>query len=278
MAEQPPPPTERDLEAALRDLAPHVAYPATPHLQSSLHRRLQDRARPQGSSADAWPRPTPHRVVPRFVGAVVAAALVVGSLLTVSSDARAALAHWLDLPGVIIIRRPPSTTPAPPGTSLRLGQHLSLKVARARLPYAIMLPTAPGFHVPDAVYVRTPPSDGEVALAYRARSGLPRTATTRLGLLLTEFRGDIQGRTLFGKTLSPGPGARLDIVSVNGATGYWITGKPHSFWYISSDGAYVPETLRLAGDTLLWQHGNVTLRLESSLSKEAALRVAASIR
>lgn len=37
-------------------------------------------------------------------------------------------------------------------------------------------------------------------------------------------------------------------------------------------------TLRLAGSTLLWTHGEQTLRLEGQLSKAEALRVAASMR
>lgn len=279
MAERPPPPTDRDLEAALRDLAPHIAYPATPHLRASLHRRLQERARLEVPTVGALsPRPAPRRAVPRLVAALTAAVILAGSLLAASPGARVALARWLGVPGVIIVQQLPSATPAPLGTNLRLGRRLSLAAARARAPFAILLPATPSLGVPDEVYLRTPPAGGAVTLAYRAHPGLPREATTGLGLLLTEFRGGIQGQTLFGKGLGPGPGAHLDIVDIEGGTGYWITGKPHSFWYTGTDGAYAPETLRLAGNTLLWQRGDVTLRLESNLSKEAALRVAASIR
>ena len=35
--------------------------------------------------------------------------------------------------------------------------------------------------------------------------------------------------------------------------------------------------IRLAGNVLLWEHGDLTLRIESSLSKELALAVAESV-
>jgi hypothetical protein len=40
----------------------------------------------------------------------------------------------------------------------------------------------------------------------------------------------------------------------------------------------VPETIRLAGNVLLWERGELTLRIESGLTKEGAVRVAASVR
>lgn len=42
------------------------------------------------------------------------------------------------------------------------------------------------------------------------------------------------------------------------------------------DGQFRENTARLAGKTLLWQLGDVTLRLEGELSKEEALRIARS--
>jgi hypothetical protein len=40
----------------------------------------------------------------------------------------------------------------------------------------------------------------------------------------------------------------------------------------------VDETLRLVGDTLVWEASGLTLRVEGAPSLEAALRVAASLR
>jgi hypothetical protein len=38
------------------------------------------------------------------------------------------------------------------------------------------------------------------------------------------------------------------------------------------------ERIRLAGNTLLWAHGDLIFRLESTLPREAARRIAASLR
>jgi hypothetical protein len=67
-------------------------------------------------------------------------------------------------------------------------------------------------------------------------------------------------------------------VTVDGERGVWITGKPHGFGFVDARGRAWFERLRLAGDTLLWQRGPLTLRLEGALSKAAALRVARAVR
>ena len=38
------------------------------------------------------------------------------------------------------------------------------------------------------------------------------------------------------------------------------------------------DTLRLAGNTLIWHHGDVLVRLEADVSKATALRIARSMR
>jgi hypothetical protein len=232
MAEHSWPPSEPDLEAALRNLGPHVPYPPTPPIAASVRQRLAARVVDREAGAPRTRRSLTQRapvgVARRVAAALVLAALVLGgTVLTVSADARAAFARWLGVSGVVIAPHPPSPAPPHSGPPLHLGRRLSLAAARARVRYPILLPTSPDLRTPDEVYLRTPPSGGEVALVYRARRGLPRTATTGVGLLLTEFRADIQTETLFGKALQPGPGAHLELVSVNGTTGYWITGAPH---------------------------------------------------
>ncbi len=55
-------------------------------------------------------------------------------------------------------------------------------------------------------------------------------------------------------------------------------GAPHTFSYFAPDGDYMQETIRLAGNTLLWQDGDLTLRLESSLDRNRAVEIAKSMR
>jgi hypothetical protein len=67
-------------------------------------------------------------------------------------------------------------------------------------------------------------------------------------------------------------------VTVNGGRGFWLEGAPHQFFYRDPDGSVRPDTLRLAGNTLLWEQGGVTLRLEADLTRDQALRLASTFR
>jgi len=71
----------------------------------------------------------------------------------------------------------------------------------------------------------------------------------------------------------------VEPVAVNGQPGFWIQGAPHLFFYRvgGSTGSIEQETLRLAGNTLIWTQGNLLLRLEAQVDKATALRIAASI-
>jgi hypothetical protein len=169
----------------------------------------------------------------------------------------------------------------PVGTHLRLGRRVTLAQAQAHAGFHIVLPAA--LPQPDEVYLGTPGQGGpmpgpppgqavQVALVYRAGPRLPRATTTGVGLLLTE----LQGSPMLGKFLDVG--TRVEPVSVHGAPGYWLTGKPHGFGYLGPNGQPYIESVRLAGNVLLWQHGTLLLRLESALPKAAALRIAGSVR
>jgi len=43
------------------------------------------------------------------------------------------------------------------------------------------------------------------------------------------------------------------------------------------DGQDRPETMRMAANTLIWEHAGVTYRIESGLSKADAFRIAAGL-
>jgi hypothetical protein len=162
----------------------------------------------------------------------------------------------------------------PAGAHLRLGQALALAEARARVAFPVLTPDLPELGAPDEVYLSDPPAGGQVTLVYRAGPGRPVAAgETGVALLLAQFRAlDI----FVGKGL--GPGTRLEELTVNGGRGYWIEGGPHLLVYRDASGAVRDEMTRLAGNVLLWEQGGQTLRLEGALTKEAALRVAASLR
>ena len=48
--------------------------------------------------------------------------------------------------------------------------------------------------------------------------------------------------------------------------------------YLDRNGNQIQDQTRLAGNVLLWQHGDVTFRIEADTTKGRALRIAASAR
>jgi len=92
-------------------------------------------------------------------------------------------------------------------------------------------------------------------------------------MLVMEFQGRIE--LPFLEKLVRGDQVR--DVEVGGSRGYWIEGE-HSLVYLDERGVAFDERGRLADNTLLWQRGAVTLRLESALPMEEAIRVAESMR
>lgn len=300
MAEREQAPSDDALRRALAELGERLAFPQAPDLAARIHDRLPIPTGGGTGVADEHQRiptqvvahpsapvssPAPQRLRPRWMlgrgrllVAALGAALLLAVLLALIPGARAGIDRWLGLPGVIIVDGPavPALLPSPVGGNLALGRRLPLAEVRRHLPFAVLIPALPAFRVPDEVYLGDDPAPGQVALVYRARPGLSRAASTGVGLLLTEFLGD-PGVERFFIRKALDPGARLEQVAVHGQPGYWLTGGPHLFWYTGRDGTVRSETIRLAGNTLLWTQGHLTLRLESGLDRAAALRIAASI-
>jgi hypothetical protein len=296
MAESIVSPGDRELDRALSDLARHVTYPPTPDIASGVRRRLANQpARPR-PFAGLWSEiqriwDTLLPLQRRLAVAALVLVAVAGTIVAVSPEARTAIAERLGLRGVqiqqvpsiptqtvpsaVVISSPaglPSPAAASPGSRLNLGQPMTLEQVRARVGYPVRVPGALG--APDEVYLLDVPAGGQVALIYYARPDLPQANGTGVGLLLTEFQGNVTSTGAIGKGLPPG--TRLEAVQVNTGPGYWIDGDPHAFFYLDARGQVRTETTRLAGSVLLWEQGELTLRLEAALSKDAALQIAAS--
>jgi sigma-70-like protein len=88
------------------------------------------------------------------------------------------------------------------------------------------------------------------------------------GMSLTALRTGVDARVLVQKLVPPG--TSVEEVDVDGSPGYWISGAPHA---VERDAV-----MRLAGNTLLWQQGDVTLRLEGAPDLPTALAVARTLR
>ncbi len=263
------------LEAALRDVGSHLAYPPTPDLATAVRRRLAARPAPSRRSWAAW-LPL-HR---RLAVALAALLVLAGAALAFSPEARTAVAERLGLRGVWIEHLPWMPTP-PPGTvgpNLDLGDRVTLEEARARVGFPVLLPTLPELGAPDEVYLGSGPAGGQVALVYWTRPGLPPASETGVVLLLVEFRAG--PGTLSSGVLGKGLGldTRIAEVAVNGGRGVWIEGAPHLLFLPDARGQFRQEPVRVAGNVLLWEQGELTLRIEGALSQDKALRIAASVR
>lgn len=260
-----------DLERELRELGKRLEYPPAPDVTDRVLGRIRSGAestceRRWGLPASPWQR---------VAAVALVVVLAVTSVLGISPQARTAAAEWLGLGGIKITFLPSNPEVEPVGANLKLGKKVSLEEARRQVSYRILVPGLPKLGEPDTVYVGEPPPGGQVSLVYRARPGLPRAAETDVAVLLTEFRGSTR-RVYFDKVL--GPDTELEAVNINGGRGYWIEGAPHVFAYEDANKNIQQEKLRLAANTLIWEQGELTLRLEGELSKEEALRVAESVR
>jgi hypothetical protein len=267
---------ELDLEGALADLAASLEFPPTPDLAAAVAARLDQAPAP----APARPRrrwwPAGWR---RLAVAGLAAVLLAAAVLVASPGTREAVARRLGLRGigVQIGGPPPPTATTTPGArlDLGLGDRVTLAEARRRVDWTVLVPTVPGFQQPDAVFISpVMPAGGRVDLVYRARPGLPASQFTDAGLLITEFQGRPTPEFL-KKVAVMGV---VEEVTVGGEPGYWFSGEPHFFTYVDARGDFREEQTRLAGNTLIWQRGDLTLRLEGQLPKEQAIRIAESMR
>jgi hypothetical protein len=207
------------------------------------------------------------------------AALVMSfaALLTVSPEARTVVADRLGMRGVTV-EQPHAVTLPTAGTRGKigpdnLGERVIMDEARARVGFPVLVPTDSELGPPDEMYVDFAIPGGQVGLVYGPRAAIPATA-----FFLFEFQspqGSIN-QGLLGKQLAVE--TRVEAIQVNGGRGLWIEGAPHVLYIPDARGEMRAETVRLAGNVLLWEQGDVTLRLEGPLSKELALRIAASVR
>ena len=90
-------------------------------------------------------------------------------------------------------------------------------------------------------------------------------------MLLTQFRASVQEAAL--RKVVPG-GSQVEEVSVSGQKGYWFEGSPHLLSFADARGRFVEDHSRLAGNPLIWEEGDITVRVESALPRDEAVRLA----
>ncbi|MBI2773292.1 MAG: hypothetical protein HYX56_02205 [Chloroflexi bacterium] len=258
--------TESEIETALRDLGAHMAYPRMPDLLPAVRARLEER-----------PAPALWRVFwsPRLavVPALATIALLLAAALALQPIGASA-AEAIGLRGLQIFRAP-TAPPAAAGSALLSDARAAGSSAEASrlVGFTVLEPASLGR--PDAIYVRTTPQGSQAFLVYGPRTGIAPSAQTGVSVLVTEARGTVEV-PLLGKVV--GPGSRVEQLTVNGARAVWIEGAPHQFFFRSPAGEIVVDTLRLAGNVLVWEQAGVLVRIEADVPKDAALRIAATVR
>jgi hypothetical protein len=258
---------DRDLERTLSDIGTRLDGPPRDMWPAVRARIAERRARPWWSRLGFDGR----TLAP--IAATLAVILVAAFLLTPDLAARAA--EVLGLPGAQIFRISTTPTPMPTtGAYVSFPGQLAASAAEASrlVGFQVREPAALG--PADEIYVELAPV--RVTLVYRTRQGLPVTALPGISALIVEFKGSLDAPIL-GKAI--GPGTTLEAVPLSsGNAAYWLAGQPHQFFYRDSTGNIQPDTLRLAGNTLLWDAAGITYRLEAQVTRDEAVRIASSFR
>jgi hypothetical protein len=229
-----------ELERDLRETGRLLAYPPEPDLVPRVRERLGE-------------APRMRLFARRRVLVLALAALVVAIAAAFAvPPARTAILRFFHIGGETIERV--ETLPNAPRLSpiAGLAGPMSAKDAADRAGFNLILPPK---H--DGIYAQ----DGIIATYLRSR------------VVLTEARGDLG---LIKKVA--GPQTRIEPVRVNDHDGVWISGAPHVVMYFDSQGRLYDKHVRIAGNTLVWAYGSVTLRIEGPLTQAQALSIASAIR
>jgi hypothetical protein len=243
------------LERMLADAGQAAEWPPAPDMAPAVARHIREER----------PASVPRR---RFrMRRPVALAFAALLLLTAGAAAVPAIRDpILDFLGLrsVKIERVPSLPKLPPktqaGARLGLGTRTDFVAAWKQVQFTPGLPSGLGNA---EVYVDTTTPGGRISLVYRGGK-----------LLLMELEGNLVLQFL-AKFIPPG--TTVERVMVQGERGLWIHGALHEFAYQDANGEFRTESVRLAGDTLLWRSKGLLMRLEGAKTKAEALRIANSV-
>jgi hypothetical protein len=242
--------TDEELGETLRALEALLLQPRPPDVASEVRAAIRAGRRPRRRLSSG------ARIVILIAAAVLAVA-----------TAAAAAKLVIDLGG-IRIEREPTLTATPTGSPIAgvaLGEPITLPEATVAAGFAPVVPRELG--APDRVWLTSgtnafgEPDTVLVAMAWRSRPGLPRIPGTPFGASLIEVSGDVD-------LLVKHVGAPFDHLQE--ADAYWID-APHEVELLTRDGTRV---FPVTANVLLWQRGNLALRLETALPQQQAIRVA----
>jgi len=258
-----PPRDEHEMGTALAELARTVVFPLTPPIAAAVGAQLREQP-PRGWRAAL---PGSGWRIGRSLALAVAALLVL---------AAAAVAFGIAIGGLRITFAPGTPPPLPSGAvqSRAFGEEVGLDEARQRAEFQVLVPSLAAAGQPDHVYYSDVPSGGTVSLVWGPRPGYPADANG-IGPVITEFQATVDP-AVWEKMLYEG--TTVTSTDVGGHTALWVAGGEHTFFYRDASGRRVDSSLRLVGDTLIWESGGLVLRIEGAPSLTAAAVVARSLR
>jgi hypothetical protein len=255
--------TDDQLGAELAALAPSIRWPRTPDVATRAEHAIREAERRPSLAPTLLSLPSRRRTV-----LVIAAAL----LLLAAAAFAAKLVIDIGAASIAVIPGRPTALPTATVTGGDLGRPVTIEEAASIAGFRPGLPGALG--PPDRTWVDRarvdfPPAQpvARVALAWRPRPDLPRIPGSRFGAILMAFEGE---STAISKTLSEQTDRSGEAI-VDGRTGFWTTG-PHELDLLAPGGG--TSTFLVRGTVVVWQAEGLTYRLETSLSREAAIRLA----
>ena len=246
-----------ELAADLAALGRSITRPAPDtDLTVAVLARLSDAPRPMIASR-------PQRLLRRVAGAFASrrrrAMVVVTAILLAllgTPPVRAAVADWFGFAGVSVHLAP---TPGPSVASLppTVDGTTALAKVRGLVAFEPVIPTELGS-----------PQGVQVSADHRLLS-MSWTVEGAGAVRLDQFDGRLD--YAFAKTATG-----VEFTSVAGSSAMWFE-RPHEVVVLNADGTRRTETARLAGHTLIWEHGQTALRLEGNLTLARAIEIAGSV-
>jgi len=189
-------------ETALRDLAGAIDWPDPVDLTSRLS--LERLVRRTGGPRIAW--------LAASVVAVVLAILIIPT-------ARQAVANLLEVAGIRFEFNDGPDLPAP--TNLTPGVEVDMEEAARSVDFPILVPTV--LPPPTVIHLVQWELGNQVFLSWAASDELPEVGASGIGLLVAEFRADLN-EEFFRKIVAGG--TTVDRVEVAGVRAYWLAGAP----------------------------------------------------
>ena len=232
------------LDSMLRELAREVEFPRTPDLAGGIRRELS--------------RPVPYRPPVRRVLVLAALTLLVAAatVFAASPGARDAVLDFFGIDGASV-ERVPTLPEAPPPTTSPVGGRVSLATAQREAGFALLVPR---------------PAPERVHLSRRVPGGVVSFTTD--GVTVTQLQASVE-RDYLRKLASEG--TRIERLRIDDDRALWLVGRPHVVFLVDAHGRVIEESLRQAGNVLLFERGGVVVRIEGADSLAAAVAIAGSL-